>query len=61
LTGDVIGFPLVLIVRRTYCQLGLKANNPAFRRKAPGLNQLCHTPVAQRPLQLENRVGLSLE
>ena len=37
-------------------QFALKTNNFTFRCKPPGLNQLRHTPIAQRPLQLRDRM-----
>ena len=42
-------------------QFSLQTNNLTFRCKPLGLNQLRHTPVAQHPLQLEDRREFTLK
>jgi hypothetical protein len=61
LACHAIGFLLVLIVSGADGQFSLKTNNFTFRCKPLGLNQLRHTPVAQHPLQLEDRMECPLK
>jgi hypothetical protein len=61
LAGDTVGFPLVLVVSGAHSKLGLKADNPAFRGKALGFDQLRYTLVAQGSLQLKNWIGSILK
>jgi len=51
-----IGFLLILTVSGADGQFSLQTNNLFFRCKLLGFNQLRHTPVAQHPLQLMDRM-----